>query len=330
MKVLVTGATGFIGQRYAFHLMEQHDVEVFGCGRQSLQGEPLRQRGIHFFSGDLLDEPYVAHICKQMDVVVHCAGQSGVWGRYEPYYRANVLATENLLRACQNSGTSRFVFLGTPSIYFDFKDHINISEDYLPRRFVDNYARTKYQAECKALAAHNEQFGVVSLRPRLVVGAGDQNFLPRIVHMHQQGQLRRIGHGRNVVSMTSVGNLLDALDRCVFGPETGLGTAYNIADGEPIKIWEAIDQLMALLTLPKVKRKTPYWVAAGAAGANETAYRVLQKTQEPPLMRVKVAALAKSFTLNLEKANRQLDYRPKKRLTESLTEFAQRWQQQAS
>lgn len=329
MKVLITGATGFIGQQYAQHLIGKEDIEVFACGRQSQKGEPLRQRGVHFFSGDLLDVPYVEHICKQMDVVVHCAGKSGVWGDYESFYRANVAATDNLLKACQKSGTSRFVFLGTPSIYFDLKDHINISEDYLPRHFIDNYARTKYQAERKVLEAHSDRFGVVSLRPRLVVGKGDNTFLPRIIRLHQQGRLRRIGQGRNVISVTSIGNLIHALDRCVFGPETGLGTAYNIADSEPVKIWQEIDQLMAALGLPPVQHQVPSWLAMASASAVEQVYRILKKSEEPPLMRIKVAALAKSFTLNIEKARRQLEYRPKNLFKESLTEFAHDWQQRS-
>ncbi|MDX1696319.1 MAG: NAD(P)-dependent oxidoreductase [Ketobacteraceae bacterium] len=328
MKVLVTGATGFIGERYALHLAEREGVEVFACGRNRQKSGRLEIRGIHFFCGDLLDKPFVDHICQQVDIVVHAAGLSGIWGDYRPYYAANVVATENLLAASRKSGTSRFVYIGSPSIYFDYKDHINISEDYLPVRFVDNYARTKYQGEMRVLAAHNDQFGAVSLRPRLVIGAADVNFLPRIIRLHQEGKLRVIGHGRNVVSVTSIGNLLHALDRCVFGSETALGTAYNIADPEPVRIWEMIDQLMALLDLPAVTNRAPYWPLASIAAAIEQSYRALKKPQEPPLMRIKVAALAKSFTLNIEKATRQLEYRPRNLLKESLTEFAECWRMQ--
>ncbi|MCG8671262.1 MAG: NAD(P)-dependent oxidoreductase [Pseudomonadales bacterium] len=327
MKVLITGATGFVGKSYAMHLLQREDVEVYGSGRQAQKGEALRQRGVHFFCGDLLDVPYVEHMCKQMDVVIHCAGKSGVWGDFETYYNANVVPTENLIQACQKSGVSRLVFLGTPSIYFDHRDHINISEDYLPRRFVDNYARTKYQAECKALEAHSDQFGVVSLRPRLVVGKGDTSFLPRIIEAHQEGKLKRIGTGRNVISVTSADNLMQALDCCVFGPETGLGTAYNIADAEPVKIWSVIDELFSILNMPKVEQQVPYWLAAGAAEVVESSFKLLRRNQEPPLLKTKISVMAKSFTLNIEKARRQLAYRPKNNFQESLIQFAHDWQQ---
>lgn len=326
MKVLITGATGFIGGSYAKRLLLREEVEVFASGRKAQKGEHLRLRGIHFFCGDLLDVPYVEHICKQMDVVIHCAGQSGVWGNYESFYEANVLATENLIKACQNSSVSRLIFMGTPSIYFDHKDHINIKEDYLPRMFVDNYARTKYQAECKALAAHSDQLGVVSLRPRLVVGRGDTSFFPRIVRMHESGKLRRIGNGRNVISVTSIDNLMQALDQCVFGPETALGTAYNIADAEPIKIWPVIDELMTTIGLPQIQQQIPYWLAFSAANVVETGYKAAGVSAEPPLLPVKVSAMAKSFTLNIDKARRQLMYKPKNVFQEALIQFAHHWQ----
>lgn len=328
MRILVTGATGFIGQRYALHLVGREDIEVHAFGRNRQKAETLKLHGVHFHVGDLLDQPLVEQICEQVDVVVHCAGQSGVWGDYPTYYDANVRTTENLLSAAQKSGVSRFVFLGTPSIYFDYKDHINIAENYLPVRFIDNYARTKYQAEMKALSYHNDQFGVVSLRPRLVLGAGDHQLLPRLIALHQEGQLRIIGHGRNVVSVTSIANLLHALDQCVFGSETALGTAYNIADAEPVRLWEVIDQLMEFMDMPRVKYKTPYWLAASMGSVVEQSYRVLKKTQEPPIMRIKAAVLAKSFTLNIENANRRLEYRPRHFLRDSLLEFATAWQEQ--
>ncbi len=328
MKILITGATGFLGQSYARHLLKRDDVEVFGSGRKAQKGEALRRSGVHFFCGDLLDVPYVQHMCKQMDVVIHCAAKTSLWGDYRSYYGANVISTDNIVNACQHSSVSRLVFLGTPDIYCDFKDHINITEDYLPHRFVDNYTRTKYQAESRVLAAHSDQLGVVSIRPRLVVGKGDTRFLPDIVRMHQQGKLRRIGSGRNVISVTSLDNLLHALDQCVFGPDTGLGTAYNIANAEPVQIWPMIDKLMAMLDMPAVQRQIPYWLALGVADITDRTAKALKKQQEPTLLPVKVSTMAKSFTLNIDKACRQLGYRPRNNFQEALTDFAHHWQQQ--
>ena len=327
MKILVTGATGFIGERYIRHLAEQRsDVRLHFTGRQIERGNALSAlTGAHYFRGDLLDLPYLQHICKDMDVIIHCAGMSGIWGDYDLYYRANVTGTENLLRACASTGVRRFVNLSSPSIYFDFLDHLNITEDFLPSTFADNYARTKYQAEVRVANAHSDQLRTLSLRPRMVLGAGDFQVFPRLIESHQQGLLRRIGEGRNIVSTTHIQNLLQALDCAVFGPDSVTGDVYNIADAQPQKLWDIIDRMLQAVGLPAVTRQVPIGLAMAAATAMETWYRLRRIEEEPRLMRLKVALMSRSFTLSIEKAQRKLGYRPVANVDGAIAEFADWW-----
>ncbi len=327
MNVLVTGATGFIGERYVRHLAEQRsDLNLHFTGRQIEKGNALcALTGAHYFRGDLLDLPYLQHICKDMDAVVHCAGLSGAWGDYDQYYRANVTGTENLLRACSNTGVRRLVNLSSPSIYFDFHDHLNITEDFLPREFVGNYARTKYQAEVRVANAHSDQLRTLSLRPRMVLGAGDHHLFPRLIANHTAGQLLRLGEGRNIVSTTHIRNLLQALDCAVFGPDSVTGDVYNIADLQPHCLWEVIDRMLEAVNLPPVTQRIPLGVAMAAATAMETWYRLRQREDEPRLMRLKVAMMSRSFTLNIDKAQRKLGYKPTLGVDAAIAEFADAW-----
>lgn len=327
MKILVTGATGFIGERYIRHLAEQrNDVRLHFTGRRIERGNALSAlTGAHFFRGDLLDLPYLQHICKDMDVVVHCAGMSGIWGDYDLYYRANVTGTENLLRACASTGVRRFVNLSSPSIYFDFLDHLNITEDFLPAAFADHYARTKYQAEVRVANAHSDQLRTLSLRPRMVLGAGDCQVFPRLIESRRQGLLRRIGEGRNIVSTTHIQNLLQALDCAVFGPDAVTGDVYNIADAQPQKLWDIIDRMLQAVGLPAVTRQVPVGLAMAAATAMETWYRLRRIEHEPRLMRLKVALMSRSFTLSIEKAQRKLGYRPVADVDDAIAEFSHWW-----
>lgn len=330
MKVLVTGATGFIGEQYVQHLTAKRpDVKVFFCGRNLERGSRLAAAtGAHYFRGDLQDEPYVKLICKDMDVIVHCAGKTGLWGDYLDYYHANVVTTENLLAAAPHTGVQRFVNLGTPSVYFDFNDHLNVTEEFLPARFADHYARTKYQAETRVLRAHSEQLKTLSLRPRLVVGPGDQSIFPRLIQSHQLGRLLQVGEGRNIVSMTSISNMMLGLDCAVFGPDEVCGDIYNLADPQPVNLWQVINQLMPLLGLPQVTRKVSYGVAYSLAAVVETVHRLRRKSSEPDLLRYKVAVMGNSFTLNIERAKRKLGYDPLLSIDDTLHDFAQWWKQQ--
>lgn len=325
MNILVTGGSGFIGARYVEHLARRENVNVSFCARAKRDIHWADTSRAHFFQGDLLDVPFVNHICKNMDVVVHCAGLTGMWGDYEAYYKANVVATENVIAACQYAGVQRLVNLSTPSIYFDFRDHLNIAEDFLPDRFADNYPRTKYQAERRVALAHTDSLRTLSLRPRMVLGRGDQSVFPRLLRMADKRMLRRIGAGRNIVSVTSADNMMHALDCAVFGPDNVYGDVYNIANPQPVKLWELVDQVLEKAGYPPVQQSVPVGVAQVTVWLNESWYHLLNKKSEPSLTRSKLAVMTKSMTLGIEKARRKLGYRPSDDVPRALEEFMVWW-----
>lgn len=326
-KVLVTGGTGYIGSHYVRHLVQNHpQIQVHFAGRNMEAGNRLSAfSGAHFFRGDLADAEYAKFICKDMDAVVHCAGLTGLWGPYETFYQANVVSTDNLLSAAREASVQRFVNLSTSSIYFDYKDHINVTEDYLPPRFADNYTRTKYQAEMRVTRAHSEQLRTLSLRPRMVIGSGRCAVFPAMVQMHQRGDLKQIGEGRNIVSMTSLGNMMMAIDCAIFGTNEVTGDVYNIADPQPVNYWDEINALMTQLALPAVTRRTKYSTAYGFAAISEALHALKKSTSEPKWSRLKVALMGRSFTLNIEKAKRRMGYAPEYVHNDSIVEFVDWW-----
>jgi len=324
MKILVTGASGFIGGRFARFALEQ-GLAVRINARRAEAVAPLIASGAEFVPGDLADPQLARALCADVEAVVHCAGAVGTWGRYEDFYRGNVTLTENVVEACLKQRVRRLVHLSSPSIGFDGHSHLNLSEDEIPRRFSDHYGKTKYLAEQKVFGA--EEFGleVLALRPRLVTGAGDNSVFPRLIEMQRRGRLAIIGNGLNLADFTSVQNLNEALLSALLAAGPALGKVYNISNGAPLPLWDVVNYVLRRLELPPVKRHVAYPLAYAAATLNETVCRLLPGRPQPALFRLGVAVMAKDYTLDIGRARHYLEYQPKTSLWTALDEFCEEW-----
>jgi len=327
MKILITGASGFIGGRFARFALEQgFDVRV--NGRRAAGVEHLVRRGAEFIQGDLIDPDLVRELCRDVDAVVHCAGAVGVWGRKQDFVQGNVQVTENVVEACLKQRVRRLVHLSSPSIYFDGRSHLGIKEEQVPKRFNNHYAATKYLAEQKVFGA--EEFGleVIALRPRFVTGAGDNSIFPRLLNMQRKKRLSIIGNGLNVVDFTSMQNLNQAMLSSLLADSSALGKAYNISNGTPVPVWDAVNYVMRRMQLPQVTRYRSYGLAYAAAAINEGACLLWPGRPEPTLSRVAMQAMSKDFTLDISRARHYLDYQPQISLWAALDEFCDWWKAQ--
>ena len=324
MKILVTGASGFIGGRFARFALEQ-GLAVRVNGRRPDGVEHLVKRGAEFIQGDLGDAALAQRLCHDVEAVVHCAGAVGVWGRYADFHQANVQVTENIVEACLKQQVRRLVHLSSPSIYFDGRAHVGISEEQVPKRFFDHYGKTKYLAEQQVFGAQEFGLEVLALRPRSVTGAGDTSIFPRLINMQRKGRLAIIGNGLNKVDFTSMANLNDALFSALLAAGPALGKAYNISNGAPVPLWDAVNYVLRGLDLPPVQRHLSYALAYGAAALNEGVCRLLPGRPEPTLFRLGVAMMAKDFSLDIGRAREYLDYDPQVSLWTALDEFCQWW-----
>lgn len=327
MKILVTGASGFIGGRFARFALEQ-GLSVRVNGRRPEAVEHLVRRGAEFIQGDLADPKLAQRLCQDVEAVVHCAGAVGVWGRYAHFYQANVQVTENVVEACLKQHVRRLLHLSSPSIYFDGQSHVGLREEQVPKRFSDHYGATKYLAEQKVFGA--EEFGleVIAFRPRFVTGAGDTSIFPRLIQMQRKGRLSIIGNGLNKVDVTSVQNLNDALFSGLLAGGEALGKVYNISNGAPVPLWDVVNYVLRQLGLPPVTRHVPYPLAYAVAALNEAVCKVLPGQPEPTLFRLGVAVMAKDFSLDITRARQYLDYDPQVSVWTALDEFCAWWQAQ--
>jgi len=329
-KILITGASGFVGGRLLKSLTLSHpDAIVLGTGRRNERQAEFAALGCQFETGDLVKFADCERLAAGADVIIHCAGLSSPWGTYPEFYDANVLSTLNLLQTAQEQGARRFILISTPSVYFNFRDRYNIKEsDPLPNPMVNNYAVTKYEAEQATLQLNRPDFETIALRPRAIIGAEDAVIFPRVLRAYHEGKLKIVGNGKNVVDLTCVANLIHAVEKCLQAEHAAFGEVYNISNGEPAPLWDSVGYLLKALNLPPVTQKVPAKVALGAAALTEFIHRYFLNGREPALTRYSIGILSNSMTMDISKARTKLGYTPIQSTLEGINEFVAWYQTQ--
>ncbi len=314
---LVTGGTGFLGR----HLV----ARLLAAGRPvtvlARRADPaLVARGVRFITASLDDAPAVAAACAGHATVFHTAAKVGVWGRYADFFRTNVLGTRALLAGCRAHGVARLVYTSTPSVVYNGQALANADESLpLTTSCPSPYPLTKAIAEREVLAANSAApsgLRTIALRPHLIWGVGDPHLVPRVLARARAGRLRIIGDGTNRVDLVHVANAVDAhlaAEQTLSSsqPSTACGRPYFITNGEPVLLWEWINQLLTALGEPPVTRRLSLSTASALGAVCETLWRVLPVTTEPPMTRFIAAELAKDHWFNLAAARRDLGYEPR-------------------
>jgi len=323
-RVLVTGASGFIGQHVARALVAD-GWQVRATGRDSQRLQPLAAQGSEVFAADLAQDP-LGPLLNGCDAVVHCAALSQPWGRAADFQRANVLATARVLQAARSAGAGRFVHLGSPSIYFRFADQFDLGEAFQPpSRWITAYARSKWQSEQVVAAASQQGLHTVVLRPRAVFGPGDRAILPRLLAVAASGRFPLIDGGRALIDVTPVDDAVLAVRLALRADPAFSGRAYNISAGAPVHVHALVAGLFQAMHLQVRLRSVPRGLALAAAGVAEGLAHLRRGCPEPRLTRYGVGVLGYSQTLDISAARRDLGYHPVTGVDAALQAFAAHW-----
>lgn len=323
MRALVTGGGGFLGGALARKLRERgDDVSVFGRGSYP----DLEAIGIDTLRGDVVDADAVKEAVEGVDVVFHVAAKVGLWGDPREYELVNIEGTKNVIAACMAQGVTKLVFTSSPSVVFHGGDVEGVDERApYPASFDSDYSRTKAAAENIVLAANHDRLSTVALRPHLVWGPGDRHLLPRIVGRAKSGRLFKIGDDDKKIDTIFIDDAVEAhvLAAVQLSPLSELaGKAYFLSAGDPRRVWEVIDRLLATAGLGPVRRSVPKGAALAAAGACEKLWRALGKRSEPPLTRFLVSQLTTAHWFDISAAKRDLGWKPRVSIEDGMDRLA--------
>lgn len=328
-RVLVTGASGFIGAHVARHL-HAAGHELIATGRNPARLAMLSATGIQTRAGDLSRDALLPLI-DGAEVVVHCAALSSPWGQRERFLTANVLATERLLDASRQSSVRRFVHFSSPSIYFRLSDQFNTPEAFEPpRQWINAYAESKWLGEQCVRKAASAGLPSVILRPRAVFGEGDRAIFPRLLALAERGWFPQIGDGQARIDVTHVTNVATAVEACMRLDAPDDGRAFNITNGEPMPASELLGRLFGALDLKVRMIPLPRPLAIALGALAEKVANMLPGQPEPRLSRYGVGVLGFSQTLDISAARQQLGYAPSVSVADGIDRFARWWRSRDS
>ncbi|MDP2137013.1 MAG: NAD-dependent epimerase/dehydratase family protein [Candidatus Didemnitutus sp.] len=320
--VFITGASGFIGGKIAGRLLSQgRSVRVLA--RRPLP--ELEKLGAEIVAGDLHDENALRRGCAGVGTVFHVAGRVGVWGPATDFFRVNVEGTRRVLAAARASGASRFVYTSSPSVVFNGGNLAGVDESApLCTQAPCAYPTSKAAAEKLVRAANSPEFKTVSLRPHLVWGPGDKNVVPRVLALARTGRLKIVGPGRNLVDCTHITNVVEAhllAESALRINPLVAGRAYFITNGEPVVLWDWINELLRGVGLPPLTKRISLGAAYGIGAVLETLWTALPLRGEPPMTRFVAKEMATDHWFRIDAARRDFGYAPRVSMADGTAEL---------
>ncbi|WP_437632073.1 NAD-dependent epimerase/dehydratase family protein [Sorangium sp. So ce854] len=309
MKVLVTGASGFLGSHVAEQLVQEgHDVVAL-VRRSSSTKFLSSLRGVELAYGAIEDAESVrrAVVDAGVDAIVHSAGLVKARDEAE-FFRVNVGGTRNMLDAAKAAPSlKRFVFVSSLAAIGPSLDGRPVAPDARPAP-VTRYGRSKLEAE-RLVLAEKDALPVVVLRPPMIYGPRDQESFAFFQSVARRF-LPMLGDGRNTLSVIYAS---DAAAACLRALESDVpsGRAYFIDDGR-VYVWRDMlaDVEAALGARAFVRVGVPFALMRGAALASEGMSRL---TGKPVMLtRDKLNELAAShWVCDAGEARRELGWEPR-------------------
>jgi len=307
VKVLVTGASGFLGQATAAAVRDAgHEVRTF-------QRRPSGVAGVQDVAGTMTDDAALARAVGGVEAVVHLAAKVSLAGDPADFARVNVDGTRSLLRAARAAGAARFVFVSSPSVAHTGSSLVGADAGPAePSRARGDYARTKAAAELLALDADAPDFAVVAVRPHLVWGPGDTQLVGRIVERARAGRLPLLDSGAALIDTLYVDNaataMVAALERVT---DDGVhGNAYVVTNGEPRPVAHLLAGICTASGVRPPQWHVPAAVARIAGSVVEAVWRVRPGEDEPPMTRFLAEQLSTAHWFDQRRTRRDLQWTP--------------------
>jgi nucleoside-diphosphate-sugar epimerase len=208
--------------------------------RDPARASPLQSSGVELAIGDVLEPTGFSRAVRGCDVLFHAAAAVTPAGGWEAFRRPNVDGTRNAIDAASAAG-ARMVHVSSVAVYGGstrYRDGALTSEDTELAPLAENswYARSKRESEALVLSAHRDgRIWATAVRPDVIYGRHDRQFVPRLARMLRWGFVPIIGDGSTTLAIVHAENVADGIVRAAQSAIAG-GRAYNLANDYDVTV----------------------------------------------------------------------------------------------
>ena len=252
MKILVTGATGFVGSELLQQLAKSSMYQLCAAVRDNIESLPTGV--LAYRIGDIDTDTNWQKALSECKTVIHTAARAHIMDDSAPdplaeFRRVNVEGTLNLARQAIDAGVKRFIFISSIKVNGEGKSNRAYRFDD-PAAPEDDYGLAKWEAEqgLKALCSKSTMELVV-IRPPLIYGPGVKGNLELLTKVIDKGLPLPLGAINNQRDMLSLNNLIDLIKTCIEHPAAP-GQIFLCSDDEPISTPQLIKLIASGLEKP--------------------------------------------------------------------------------
>lgn len=239
MKVLITGATGFVGQSLVQNVNKSYDVIALARARSSLLPSTVQQI--------VCENIFEADFSENIDVIIHLAGRAHILNEQttdplSEFRKVNVNGTLQLARQALDKKIKRFIFMSSIGVNGSVTLQQPFTEDAIPQPHAD-YAVSKLEAEheLKKLFAGSDT-ELVIIRPPLVYAAHAPGNFARLLKLVASNLPLPFAGTNNKRSFVALENLVDFIQTCIEHPNAANQT-FLVADQTRISTRELVQYL---------------------------------------------------------------------------------------
>lgn len=312
MKVLVTGATGFIGSHLVDRLLERGD-DVTAFVRPTTDSTRLTAKGVRVITGDVRNQLEVGNAVDGSEIVYHLARAKGHGARPMSEVQAvNIDGASNIARAATRAAVGRIVYASSVTVYGSRAGANPVVENSVLSP-ESAYARSKAEAEA-ALGEHAKVPFVIA-RITEVLGPGCRSWIPLLRSVARR-RLRLIGQGKTRHHPADVSDIVDGLILCGTMPVTS-GRTYNLAGPEAITIADMVRAMAAALNAGV---DLPPFVPARPIELYLWLNRIAGRVAGVKLPRVEsIVFLTSDRVLDISRARTELGYAPRVTVSQAIS-----------